>query len=88
MTPGANGISSEKKKNIVVLGAGERPLCDRTHPRTDHVDGIRRSGFDYCIEDSTTGELYGYCGIGDITERSKLNQIYQQMGCELHLTTD
>ena len=49
---------------------------------------IRRSGVDYRIEDSIAGELYGYCSIGVNAERSKFNQVYQQMGCGLHLTTN
>ena len=38
MTPVANDTSVEKKKKIIVLGAGERPLCDCTLPRADQVD--------------------------------------------------
>jgi hypothetical protein len=83
MTPVANETCVEKKK-VIVLGAGECPLCD-LYRRRAYQSIIRCSGVDYCIEHSTAGEIYGYCRIGDNPKRSKFNQIYQQMGCELNL---
>jgi hypothetical protein len=39
MAPVANETSVEKK-NVIVLGAGERPLCDCILPRAYQVDAL------------------------------------------------
>jgi len=56
-----NEASVEKKKEIIVLGAGERSIMSlysfTSSGFESDRDSFRRSGADHCIENSTAGKL-------------------------------